>query len=113
MCARRPPNTNALIGTHDVLFVTLDTLRYDVARDALRQGRTPNLAAVLPGGVATEIFQGLPDAVRAAEEARFANQPLPRIGEPSEVAQAYLYLMKCGYPTGQIIKVDGGGELGG
>ena len=39
-----------LIGTHDTLFITLDTLRYDVARDALAEGRTPNLAAVLPGG---------------------------------------------------------------
>ena len=43
-------NANELVGTHDILFVTLDTLRYDVARDALRRGRTPNLAAVLPGG---------------------------------------------------------------
>jgi hypothetical protein len=40
-----------LIGTHDALFITLDTLRYDVARDALAEARTPNLAAVLPGGV--------------------------------------------------------------
>ncbi|WP_439650240.1 STM4013/SEN3800 family hydrolase [Aquisphaera insulae] len=29
----------------------MDTLRYDVARDALAAGRTPNLAAVLPGGI--------------------------------------------------------------
>jgi hypothetical protein len=43
-------NANDLIGTHDVLFVTLDSLRYDVAQEALRRGRTPNLAAVLPGG---------------------------------------------------------------
>src|SRR5438105_2473235 len=43
-------NANDLIGTHDVLLITLDTLRYDVAQDALRQGRTPHLAAVLPGG---------------------------------------------------------------
>jgi hypothetical protein len=43
-------NFNELIGTHDLLFVTLDALRYDVARDALARGRTPNLAAVLPGG---------------------------------------------------------------
>ena len=43
-------NAAALIGTHDVLFVTLDTLRYDVAADALAAGRTPHLAAVLPGG---------------------------------------------------------------
>lgn len=68
---------------------------------------------VFPGGVATEIFQRLPDAVRQAEEARFGNQPLPRIGQPDEVAQAYLYLMKCGYVTGQILQVDGGGGLAG
>lgn len=69
--------------------------------------------AVFPGGVATEIFASLPEPMRAAEEARFRNQPLPRIGQPDEVAQAYLYLMKCGYTTGQIIKVDGGSELRG
>lgn len=39
-----------LVGTHDVLFVTLDTLRYDVAERCVREGRTPHLAAVLPGG---------------------------------------------------------------
>jgi Sulfatase len=52
MCdaARTRINARALIGTHDVLLVTLDTLRYDVARDALAGGRTPNLAALLPGG---------------------------------------------------------------
>ncbi len=38
------------VGRHDILFVTLDTLRYDVAAAALAQGMTPNLAAVLPGG---------------------------------------------------------------
>lgn len=43
-------NTPALIGTHDILFITLDTLRYDIARDMLAAGRTPNLAAILPGG---------------------------------------------------------------
>ncbi|MCB2059217.1 MAG: SDR family oxidoreductase [Novosphingobium sp.] len=69
--------------------------------------------AVFPGGVATEIFAGLPDNMRKAEEARFASQPLPRIAEPGEVAQAYLYAMKGHYTTGQIIKVDGGGELAG
>ena len=39
-----------LIGSHDLLFVTLDTLRYDVAVAALAAGRTPTLARVLPGG---------------------------------------------------------------
>lgn len=69
--------------------------------------------AVFPGGVATEIFKGLPDTLRQAEEARFQRQPLPRIGEPGEVAEAYLYLMKAGYTTGQVLVVDGGGVLTG
>jgi hypothetical protein len=43
-------NARALIGTHDVLFVTLDALRYDVACQALAEGCTPNLAKLLPGG---------------------------------------------------------------
>lgn len=69
--------------------------------------------AVFPGGVATEIFLGLPDPVRKAEEQRFQRQPLPRIAEPDEVAQAYLYLMKGGYTTGQVLQVDGGSALTG
>ena len=41
-------NAPALIGTHDILFMTLDTLRYDVAQEMLRQERTPCLAGLLP-----------------------------------------------------------------
>ncbi|MFY1650902.1 STM4013/SEN3800 family hydrolase [Solwaraspora sp. WMMB762] len=37
-----------LIGSHDLLFVTLDTLRYDVAAELLAAGRTPQLARALP-----------------------------------------------------------------
>ncbi len=43
-------NARDLIGTHDVLLITLDTLRYDVAEQALARGMTPNLARLLPGG---------------------------------------------------------------
>jgi NAD(P)-dependent dehydrogenase (short-subunit alcohol dehydrogenase family) len=49
--------------------------------------------------------------MRQAEEARFADQLVPRIARPDEVAQAYLYLMKCTYTTGQALRVDGGGSL--
>jgi hypothetical protein len=44
-------DVNRLVGSHDILLVTLDTLRHDVAQDCLRQGRTPGLAALLAGGV--------------------------------------------------------------
>ncbi len=38
------------VGTHDILFITLDCLRYDVARKAAERGETPNLTALLPAG---------------------------------------------------------------
>jgi len=43
-------DVHGLIGTHDVILVTLDTLRYDVACECLARGLTPNLAARLPHG---------------------------------------------------------------
>ncbi len=42
-----PLNANTYIPHKDVLFITLDSLRYDVAMAALEAGRTPNLARVL------------------------------------------------------------------
>ena len=39
------------------------------------------------------------------------NLPLPRAGTVEEAAEAYLYLMRCGYVTGQVVRVDGGGSL--
>lgn len=41
---------NRVVGTHDIALITLDTLRFDVARDLLAAGRTPALASVLPAG---------------------------------------------------------------
>ena len=34
--------------------------------------------------------------------------PLGRAGEPDEVAEAYLYLMRATYVTGQVLMVEGG-----
>lgn len=38
----------ALIPSHDVLLITLDTLRFDVAQEAWQAGETPNLETLLP-----------------------------------------------------------------
>ncbi len=43
-------NARAELGKSDILFITLDTLRFDVADRALRNGRTPQLAKYLPNG---------------------------------------------------------------
>ena len=43
-------DVSRLIDSHDFLFITLDTLRYDVAERLHAAGRTPQLARVLPPG---------------------------------------------------------------
>jgi NAD(P)-dependent dehydrogenase (short-subunit alcohol dehydrogenase family) len=40
-----------------------------------------------------------------------ANLPLPRGGTVEEAAEAYIYLMRNTYVTGQVLRVDGGGSL--
>src|SRR4051794_612316 len=70
-------DANAVVGTHDILLLTLDTLRHDVARDCLRAGRTPNLAALLPGGAWEERHTpgSFPFAAHAAFFAGFLPTP--------------------------------------
>jgi len=68
--------------------------------------------AVCPGAIRTEIWDQFPDHLREVEFARIGRQLLARIGEPDEVAEAYLYLMRGGYTTGQVIRVEGGSALG-
>nr|WP_246045145.1 STM4013/SEN3800 family hydrolase [Rhodococcus oryzae] len=44
------PDMNTVVGSDDILLITLDTLRYDVACELAAAGRIPNLARHLPGG---------------------------------------------------------------
>ena len=63
---------------------------------------------VCPGLVLTERLAKWPaEMVRQMTE----RQPIPRAADPAEAAQAYLYLMRGGYTTGQVIIVDGGRML--
>jgi hypothetical protein len=41
---------HAVVGTHDIVLITLDTLRYDIAQRQLLSGATPHLARLLPDG---------------------------------------------------------------
>ena len=43
-------NMNNIVGSHDILFIVLDTLRYDVAQQALEQGLIPHIEKHLPRG---------------------------------------------------------------
>lgn len=50
MNAESMPDMNRIVGTHDVVLVTLDTLRYDVAQAQWQAGALPHLARLLPPG---------------------------------------------------------------
>jgi len=68
--------------------------------------------AVCPGLVLTEVWSGMPADQREEQLRRMtAVQPLPRAGAPAEVAEAYLYLMRGTFATGQVLVVDGGRTL--
>jgi NAD(P)-dependent dehydrogenase (short-subunit alcohol dehydrogenase family) len=60
---------------------------------------------VCPGLIMTEPVKAMPQARLKTFTDR---QLLSRPGQPAEAAQAYLYLMKGGFTTGQVLVVDGG-----
>jgi len=63
--------------------------------------------AVAPGTILTEAVAGLPDEYK---EPMLEAHPLGRLGEPSEVAHAILFLAtdEASFITGAILPVDGG-----
>lgn len=64
---------------------------------------------VCPGFIRTAVWDAVPEDRLAAMTAK---QLLPRAGTPAEAAEAYLYLMRAGYTTGQVILVEGGSLIG-
>jgi NAD(P)-dependent dehydrogenase (short-subunit alcohol dehydrogenase family) len=68
--------------------------------------------AVCPGYVLTEVWNSIPEDQRQEQiRSMTQRQPLSRAADPSEVAEAYLYLMRGTFSTGQVLVVDGGMTL--
>lgn len=68
--------------------------------------------AVSPGVVRTELWQNMSAAEREQMYETVGNSlPVGRVGEPHDIAQAYVFLMHEGFATGQIVVVDGGTVL--
>jgi NAD(P)-dependent dehydrogenase (short-subunit alcohol dehydrogenase family) len=71
--------------------------------------------SIAPGGVATPIIYGvLPGGKEAAEQFLKGAQPLPRAGQPEDIAQAALFLASdaSSFMTGHALVVDGGATAG-
>jgi 3-oxoacyl-[acyl-carrier protein] reductase len=79
------------------------------ARELGPKGITVN--AVAPGMIGTEMVRGMPEKVLAAMIER---TPLRRLGEPREVAYAYLFLAsdEAAFINGALLSVDGGLVVG-
>jgi 3-oxoacyl-[acyl-carrier protein] reductase len=76
-----------------------------LAREYAARGITVNV--VSPGFIETDMTSGLPEAAR---KAILEQTPLGRIGSPTDVAAAVLFLAsdEAGYVTGQNLRVNGG-----
>lgn len=87
------------------------------ATEALTRALAVELApvrvnAVAPGVVRTELWEGIPQAEREAFYNTVGEAMLTgRVGEPDEIAQTHLYLMRDRFITGAVIPVDGGARL--
>lgn len=67
---------------------------------------------VSPGVIRTNLWSSMAEAERDVFYDQVAAAlPVGRVGEAGQVAQAYLYLMKQPFATGQILVTDGGAVL--
>lgn len=75
------------------------------AREFGKYGITVN--AVAPGFIATEMTEAMPDAVLAGMRDK---TPLRRLGQPEDIANAYVFLASeaASFITGTCLSVDGG-----
>jgi 3-oxoacyl-[acyl-carrier protein] reductase len=77
---------------------------------SLEQGKFNITAnAIAPGFVETELVKALPTYERLRETALSRN-PLPRLGQPEDIADAILFLAseRAGYISGETLHVSGG-----
>ena len=79
------------------------------ARELGRYGITVN--AIAPGFIATDMVRQMPAPVL---EGMVARTPVGRIGEPDDIARAYLFLADAGsgFISGTVLSVDGGMVVG-
>ena len=85
----------------------VESFTYGLAREVAEEGIRVN--AVAPGMVATEIHEKSTGDAARVERIR-PSIPMKRIGEPSEIAEAVMFLLSdvSSYTTGALLRVSGG-----
>ncbi len=79
------------------------------ARELGRYGVRVN--AIAPGFIATEMITAMPEKVL---QGMTSSTPLRRLGDPRDIANAYLFLAsdEASFITGETLRVDGGIRVG-
>ena len=104
------PDASPYAATKGALEALTGVLAAELGRDQIR------VSCVRPGGVLTEINvrAGLGTAEQQRErlEGMGAMHALGRIGTAEEIAEAFEYLVRAEWTTGNVMTVDGGLGLG-
>lgn len=74
-----------------------------LALETASKGITVNV--ICPGYIETEMVVAMPDEVK---EQIVSKVPIRRLGQPSEIAEAVVYLANASFITGQQLNVNGG-----
>jgi 3-oxoacyl-[acyl-carrier protein] reductase len=90
----------------------LSMLMSEIAREYGPLGVTAN--TIVPGAMDTKRDKVMPNGWPPPKERLAERMAVPRLGRPSEIAAACLYLSSEGgaFVTGQRLRVDGGAEMG-
>ncbi|MFO0997715.1 MAG: SDR family oxidoreductase [Alphaproteobacteria bacterium] len=82
------------------------SLAWEMAKDGIR------VNCISPGIILTDaVRRGRSEAEFKEAMARHAARvPLKRVGDAAECARGALYLMTCGFVTGEVLGIDGGAE---
>jgi NAD(P)-dependent dehydrogenase (short-subunit alcohol dehydrogenase family) len=98
------PNLPAYVASKHALVGLTKTTALELAKTGVR------VNAVCPGVIRTPMIDRFTGKQKEAEQQFISNQPIGRMGEPEEVAQAVLFLcsQNASFITGHAMAVDGG-----
>ncbi|MEZ2224325.1 SDR family oxidoreductase [Rhizobium sp. RCC_161_2] len=104
--SERPSATSVLQGAINAALESL-------ARGLALELSPVRVNAVSPGLIDTPIWAKMDEANRTAMFERVASSlPAKTIGQPSDIANAVLFLLTTPFATGSTVRVDGGGVIG-
>lgn len=107
ICSHPMPDWVAVAGFAGALPSLGRQLAYDLSKYDLR------VNVVAPGAVETELWDGMPADARRGMMQQIAQKALTaKVGQPNEVAQTYMGLLKDTNITGQTIHTDSGNQYG-